>query len=170
MSVVIRIFNSADGGGLRAEFSGELLLCHSRLFAQADRQLSLKPAIRVLNKCDLPRKLMLPSDFPGEELIPVSATRGDGIEQLRDRIAALAGTTPQAKSEMDCFVNERQADVLRRCIKSLTEAAQRLANGESAEFVSQELRIGLDAVGEVTGKTTTDDILDRIFSQFCIGK
>lgn len=149
------------------------VLDSSRPLALADRQLAAihgKPSIQILNKCDLPRKLKSPSDFPSPEALPVSATHGYGITQLLDRIAAMAGMTPHARSEMDCFINERQADVLRRAIQSLTISIQRLANGDDAELVSQELRIGLDAIGEITGRTATEDLLEKIFSQFCIGK
>jgi tRNA modification GTPase len=138
----------------------------SRPSASFDRQTFVKPTIHVLNKCDLPARL----SNPPSDAIRISALRGDGIPELRDRIAVAAGMTPHAKSEMDCFVNERQADVLRRATESLTVATGRLAAGDDIELVSQELRVALNAIGEITGKTATEDLLDSIFSQFCIGK
>ncbi len=138
----------------------------SRPASPSDHQTFHSPTIRVLNKCDLPAKLR----NPPADAVRVSALRGDGIAELRDRIAAVAGFAPHSKSEMDFFVNERQADVLRRCTESLTLATSRLAGGEDVELVSQELRAALSAIGEITGKTATEDLLDAIFSQFCIGK
>jgi tRNA modification GTPase len=146
----------------------------SRPFTPADIRLTglytSKPAIQILSKCDLAPRLRLPPSFPRREQIPVSSTRGDGLENLRDRIEGIACAARHVTSEMDSFVNDRQADALRRGIKALTLCESRLTDESTPELVAQELRAGLDAIGEITGKTATEDILERVFSTFCIGK
>jgi tRNA modification GTPase len=147
----------------------------SRPFSEADwrliAQYAGKPAILVLNKIDLPRRLKLPPDFPGaHSAIETSALTGAGLETLKDRVETtiLDGQTQGASS--DFVINERHADALRRTINSLTTAISELRENSSLEIVAQSLRTALDAVGEIVGKTTTEDILDRVFSTFCVGK
>jgi len=67
-------------------------------------------------------------------------------------------------------VNERQSDALRRANDYLTCGLEDLRGGAACELVSQELRAGLSAIGEVVGQAATEDILSKIFSTFCIGK
>ena len=67
-------------------------------------------------------------------------------------------------------VNARQADALRRAEEGLRRASTALREDVSLEFAALDLRLAVGAVGEVVGKTTTDDLLDAIFRQFCLGK
>jgi tRNA modification GTPase len=95
---------------------------------------------------------------------------GEGLANLKELIGRHAGSGELGSVEADVTVNERHADALIRSEKALTRAHDELAGGSLLEGVAQELRSCLDSIGEIVGKTTTDDILDRIFSQFCIGK
>ena len=146
----------------------------SRPYSNADRQLAelcvRKPAIQVLNKVDLQRRLQLPADFPNTGRVCVSSTRGDGLEELKSKIEQIAWSGHGGACDLDVAVNERQADALRRSIESLTAAIDEMQRGTTPEIVTQQLRIGLDAIGEIVGKTATEDILSKIFSTFCIGK
>jgi len=147
----------------------------SHPFSAGDRELAShckdKQTITVLNKIDLPRKLILPDGFIRERCVEVSAIRGDGLELLKDKIESLTlygvGTT---LSEFDVAVNERHADAIRRAIEALVGAVNEIGRNASLDLVSQQLRIGLDAIGEIVGRTATEDILNKIFSTFCIGK
>jgi tRNA modification GTPase len=67
-------------------------------------------------------------------------------------------------------VNARHAACLQKTLESLSAARSALGEGLSPEFVAEELRAGLEAVGQILGRTEADDILGRIFSSFCIGK
>jgi tRNA modification GTPase len=102
--------------------------------------------------------------------VAVSSLRGDGIEKLKDEIEAIVWSGRVGSTDVDVAINERQADAIRRSLRSLTFAESTMAAKSNAEIISQELRIGLDAIGEIVGKTATDDILAKIFSTFCIGK
>ena len=146
----------------------------SRPFSTVDDELAdhhaSKPAIIVLNKIDLPKKMVLPNGFLGKHSVAVSALTGDGMELLKDKIELLTRSGAIARSGFDVAINERHAAAIRHAIKSLAGAVDEMNRSASLELVSQQLRIALDAVGEIVGKTTTEDILEKIFSAFCIGK
>ena len=92
------------------------------------------------------------------------------MESLKDKIELLTWSGAVADSQPDVAVNERQAHATRRAIKSLTMALDEARQDASLELVSQHLRSALDAIGEIVGKVTTEDILNKVFSTFCIGK
>lgn len=146
----------------------------SRRFSKAELELAHlyenKPAIHVLNKSNLPKRLDLPSAFPLAKVVEVSCLRGDGIDQLRDAIEStvLAGSPEAFRS--DVLINDRHAEAIRRALKALDCATDEMKRDSSAEIISQQVRLGLDAIGEIVGKTSTEDVLEKIFSTFCIGK
>ena len=80
----------------------------------------------------------------------------------------LGGTFVMAESPI--ITNARHQDALRRAQEALDDVIASLENDMPPDLVSVDLRISLDALGDIVGKTTTEDILDRIFSQFCVGK
>lgn len=119
--------------------------------------------IVVGNKCDLPVRARV----AGEHLA-VSALTGEGIERLRDRIAREAG---QDEVSSDCVVTSlRHARLLEDSAAALDKARAAVAEDIPHEMVLLDLYAALQAIDELTGATTADDILNRIFSTFCIGK
>lgn len=131
-----------------------------------------KKRILVLNKTDLPTKLELPKEPIAHHapLVTVSCTNGNGIEQLKDAIKSLIWAG-EIKSEMlQVMINSRHQEALQRARVAVRAAADALAADATLELVAMDLRIGANAVGEVVGKTTTEDLLDVVFSTFCIGK
>ncbi|MEM7809363.1 MAG: GTPase [Planctomycetota bacterium] len=96
----------------------------------------------------------------------VSAATGAGIDVLRQRLRDAAIRSPGARVSL----NERHQTCVARAIEALDEATQALADELGDEVVALALRDALDAVGEVTGVVTPDDVLGRIFSGFCVGK
>ncbi len=114
-------------------------------------------------------KLDLQPSPPGGERLAISATTGEGLDALRRRLLALAGW--QTASESVFIARARHVDALRRARAHLAAAAAHAALGNRAlELVAEELRLGHDALGEITGAFTSDDLLGAIFSRFCIGK
>ena len=71
---------------------------------------------------------------------------------------------------LEVMINSRHQDALNRARAASRRASEALRAGETLELVAMDLRIAVNAVGEIVGKTTTEDLLDMIFSQFCIGK
>ena len=86
-------------------------------------------------------------------------------------LALFAGDTGEIKAEMlQVMINARHQEALQRAVSSTTGAIAALRDNLTLELAAMDLRIAVNAVGEVVGKTTTEDLLDSIFSQFCIGK
>jgi len=127
-----------------------------------------KKRILVRNKIDLPAKLELKPD--STPVVDVCCKSGQGIESLKDAIKSLVWAGEIRAEMLEVMVNSRHQDALRRGREATERALTALRTDMSLEFVAVDLRIGANAVGEVVGKTTTEDLLDLIFSQFCLGK
>src|SRR5258706_1359673 len=143
-----------------------------------------KKRIFVRNKTDLPQKLNL-SDGGASVLasrderlvsclappvIDVSCVSGQGIEALKDAIKNLVWAGEVKAEMLQVAINSRHQDALNRARATARLAADALRDNATLELVAMDLRIAANAVGEIVGKTTTEDLLDSIFSAFCIGK
>ncbi|HEX3988256.1 MAG TPA: tRNA uridine-5-carboxymethylaminomethyl(34) synthesis GTPase MnmE, partial [Verrucomicrobiae bacterium] len=126
-----------------------------------------KKRLIVRNKSDLPRRLELPTDV---RATTVSCATGDGIETLKDAIKEKVWAGQIDAEMLEAMINSRHEDALRRGRAGIDRAASALDSDLGLELVALDLRIAADAIGEIVGKTTTEDLLDAIFSQFCIGK
>ncbi len=134
----------------------------------------LRPAttLVVLNKGDL----LAPGDPPtaggpaGLTTVTVSALTGAGVEELRAEIARRAEAFRQDTGEDLVTINARHAHALDRARAGLAEALARLAAGGPAELLASDLREALAALGEVAGRVDNEQMLDRLFASFCIGK
>jgi tRNA modification GTPase len=116
----------------------------------------------IWTKCDLAPNFH-PSDNPAA--IHTSSRTGQGLAELRAKIASALAARPTDASAV-LGTAERCGDSLRRALESI----ERARTAEAEELIASELRLALDELGLVAGVTYTDDILDRIFSRFCIGK
>ncbi len=123
------------------------------------------PALRIGNKCDLPAHYP-----PDERLLPVSAKTGDGVEALRATIRERAVPGLDESHEGALVTNIRQERLLREACEALGKASEAAAGGVPHEMLLLDLYDALRPLDSITGATTVDDILDRIFSTFCIGK
>jgi tRNA modification GTPase len=70
----------------------------------------------------------------------------------------------------EIMINSRHEEALRRAKSGLHRSIEALQRGLSIELAAMDLRLAINAIGEIVGKTTTEDLLDAIFSQFCLGK
>ena len=119
--------------------------------------------MEVFNKADATRAR------PAGEAIVVSARSGDGLERLRERLLELAGW--HAQPEGVFIARTRHVQALRRTREHLARADALAAQGDAAlDLLAEELRLAHDALGEITGAFTADDLLGEIFGRFCIGK
>jgi len=121
--------------------------------------------IVVLNKSDLPENNNW-KDFPA---LRISCLTGEGLPELQKEILARI-TKQNLKPESPLAINARHRDCLRRALESCDQAAAAQANGLSQEYAAIHLNEALHAVGEVIGAVDVEQILDSVFSQFCIGK
>ena len=135
------------------------------------RQITSSTGIVILNKSDLPacvteeEKKAIAYSWP---YIDASAKTGDGIDKAR--AAILKQITGGEEPEGFMITNLRHCQALEKALASLERGAAALQKGMSEEFAIFDLRAALDALGEITGETGTEDLLDEIFSRFCIGK
>ena len=144
-----------------------------------------KKRILVVNKIDLPRRNVLPTscrqsdnsqcsvrrqDAGSTLLVEVCCLSGQGIEALKDAIKELVWSGEIKAEMLQVMINSRHQDALTRARAATQRTLDVLRAGETLELAAGELRIAVNAVGEIVGKTATEDLLDSIFSQFCIGK
>jgi tRNA modification GTPase len=133
-----------------------------------------KPMLIVLNKIDLlngsAAKAEVPDHWLPERCVRISALSGQGVEELQERI--IRGVTGENDLDVSGSVipNLRQKELLERSLASAAAAAADVVNGSAPELVSINLTQAVDGLGEILGSTVKVDILDAIFSRFCIGK
>lgn len=123
----------------------------------------------VLNKSDRPNRLDRAPEAVAAGL-PISCLTGAGIEPLKDAIQRAVWAGELRADMVEVMINARHQEALRLAREALQGALDGLESGATFELVALDLRRAIDAVGEVTGQTTTEDLLDRIFGEFCIGK
>ena len=134
-----------------------------------------KPMLPVLNKSDLPQRLdekslrrLLPEGTP--PAIRISAKYGDGLDRLTAALRDLVLATPAEESPEAMIVHLHHKTALEKAAAGLARAREGLLAALPPELVALEVREALNALGEITGKTTSEEVLDRIFANFCVGK
>lgn len=128
-----------------------------------------KNSIILLTKSDLPKilteeKIKTRAD---KKIFSVSTKTGEGFEKFFDEIIKIVGNID---SENIFIRDEREADLLRRTLKHLQEAKSTVEKNIGVDFVSVDLRAALELLSELTGESVSEDVLNEIFSKFCIGK
>jgi tRNA modification GTPase len=156
-----------------------LLVDGSKKLTEKSRQLIKKTidevkgqTILIMNKDDLginklSRKFLNSLKKP---LVSLSAKMGTGIDELKEKIISEVATGMERFTEQMIITSERQFNILCRVKKDLLAAKDLLEKKGGFEFVAIDLRQALDALGAISGETVTDDILNNIFANFCIGK
>jgi tRNA modification GTPase len=134
-------------------------------------QAALQPAdercLIVWTKCDLPPGHSQP---PPRKAIPTSSRTGAGLTELRHAIVCALEESKPGSSGIIAGTAERCRDSLRLAGEALHRARAAAHGGLGEELVAAEIRVALEELGHVVGAVYTEDILDRIFSRFCIGK
>ncbi len=133
---------------------------------------SLK-AILILNKVDLPvvtAATTLLTHCPKKRVVETVIPDGKGLDKLKATVCEELLGGEFVIGESPIVTNARHQEALRRADEALGYVVESLENGMPPELVAVDLRISLDGLGDIVGKTTTEDILDRIFAQFCVGK
>lgn len=133
------------------------------------RELARRKRVLVRNKADRPGRLQLP---PGLEapVVAVSCTTGEGVDELREAVRDLVWSGGAGPGMVQAMINARHQEALGRARAAVGEARASLVTGRALDLVALELRAGVNAVGEVVGRTSVEELLDAVFSQFCIGK
>ncbi|MGA3048315.1 MAG: tRNA uridine-5-carboxymethylaminomethyl(34) synthesis GTPase MnmE [Terracidiphilus sp.] len=126
-----------------------------------------RPALVAVNKSDLAAGEAI-ERVVGDGMVRTSALTGEGIQELRARILALA--TGGAAAEPGMLTSLRHHQAITTALGALGDAAQANSNSIPHEMILLDLYRGLWALDSLTGQTTSDDVLNLIFSTFCIGK
>lgn len=137
-------------------------------------KIKTKNTIIVMNKCDLPpavnREAFASLAPTSSHIVNISATRGDGLEELKGIIFNSFLKDWKEGREGVLVTNIRHKTAITHALASLERAISGITDNHPLEIIALELRDSLDRLGEIVGAVTTDDILDRIFMNFCIGK
>ena len=131
-------------------------------------EFAARARIIVQNKSDLAPLLRLPDSLAPR--VALSCATGDGIEALKDRIAEQVWRGEIRAEMLQVMINARHQNALLRAREATQRTIAALRENLGLEVAALELRLAVNAVGEVVGKTATEDLLDSIFGQFCIGK
>ncbi len=123
-------------------------------------------AIAVISKSDLPQRVDSLSTFLPQ--LHLSSLSGAGLKALEEMIADMFPMPAVPAGEI--LTNARQADAVRRACESMQAAINALEEGNTPDIVLTETETAMQALGELTGASIRDDITDRIFSRFCVGK
>jgi tRNA modification GTPase len=165
------------GEKIAARADGVLLVLDaSRPESRADLRLLKKfgdkKAILILNKCDLPRKMdedvvrrTVPAGVP---YVEISALKGTHLDRLRGLIRKTFAPSQQPSD--DVILHQRQKLLLEQVVKGLAGALQLLRQGHSEEICAEEIRGTVRIFGQLTGEIRAEDIIESIFSRFCVGK
>lgn len=126
-----------------------------------------KPVRRILNKMDLPSAATVSVDAGDLRL---SAKTGEGLSAVIEAVKSEALGRGAQAGEAQWLLNTRHADALQRA-RAAVDRAEAAAGAEAyEECVALEIKTALDALGEIIGETTTEDLLGEIFANFCVGK
>lgn len=129
--------------------------------------------IVVINKCDLQKNSSfseLPIAFKRYPVVHTSALTGEGLEKLKEILKEIVTRGQLNQASNASIFNVRQRETLHRSLQSVQQSIESAKNNESYEFIALDLHTAIDTLGEIAGEVTTEDILDKIFSEFCIGK
>ena len=131
-----------------------------------------KRVVLAINKSDLPQKVNpkeIAENVPGVDVAVISAKHDKGIDRLKERIAGEWGGGDKNDDDV-VLTNLRHREALRDALESAERAARSMEEGESPEIPAFELQEALRSLALITGENAGDDVLDQIFSRFCIGK
>ena len=127
-----------------------------------------KPRIVVINKVDLKSKLKLKEKI--DNVITTSTIKKLGIEELKDKIKELFNIEQIKTKDFTYLSNSRQISLAKKAYKELKQAEESLENNVPIDMVEIDLKDAFDTLGEIIGETYSDEIIDNLFKNFCVGK
>ena len=135
--------------------------------AAMDAALQAPEAIAILNKQDLPC-VIDPSELPFSYVIPVSCAKNEGLDLLEQALDMVFDF--DAPCDGSILTNARQADAIAKSRESIEAALSSLRLGMTPDAVLVDVEAAMESLGEATGRVVREDITNRIFERFCVGK
>ena len=128
-----------------------------------------KNPIIVLNKNDLPKKIDTDKlDF--KHIVSTNTNTLDGIESLKEEIKSMFKLSEIKEDDYTSLANERQLSLAKKALKSLGDAKISLENNKPVDIIEIDLKEVFDILGSITGESYSDELLDELFANFCVGK
>ncbi len=143
--------------------SKELSVEDREIFAMCED----KPAILIINKADLPRKV--PAELPFEHIVSLSAKEEQGLEQLHQKVRHLF-LEDQVDARDGILTNLRQREAVCLATQATERCVQAMESGLTADLVGLDVAAAAQALGELTGTVVQEQMIEDIFSRFCVGK
>ena len=131
-------------------------------------KLKNKKYITVLNKNDLKQKINIKEKL--ENIVSTNTNSEQGIIDLQNKIKELFDLEEISKKDYNYLTNTRQLTLVKKAIKSLTEAEKALKNGLPIDIIEVNIKEAFDLLGEIIGEVYDEEILDHLFENFCVGK
>ncbi|MEG1583436.1 MAG: tRNA uridine-5-carboxymethylaminomethyl(34) synthesis GTPase MnmE, partial [Anaerovorax sp.] len=137
------------------------------------KYLENKKAIVLLNKIDLGREIKakkIKEYLPKAIILEISVKHETGIEQLEDQIEQLVYGGDVKQNDSMLITNVRHKNLLEQGKKAMEDAKKMAELGEALDFIEVDLKNAYQLLGEMVGESVTDDIIDKVFERFCLGK
>lgn len=154
-----------------------LMVDGSEGLSQADIELMTaarsKQAIVLINKTDLDKKIQeaqIRAVLPGCDTIDTSVIGDIGISELEDKIAAMVYGGKAVQGESLLVTNARHKDILSRASSAICDARVMAEKKEALDFIEVDVRAAFELLGEMIGETASDEIINEVFANFCLGK
>jgi tRNA modification GTPase len=132
-----------------------------------------KKAIVLINKTDLPQRLdedVVRKTFSNKKIIKISVKENIGLDRLKEEIAEMFFKGKIESRDLTIITNLRHKEALRNAKESLEKAMETIELGMPLDCIAIDVTGARNRLGEITGDTVSEDVLDQIFTQFCIGK
>lgn len=129
-----------------------------------------KPAILVANKIDLPQQATLDSLLPDVRSVRVSALTGQGLEELEESMVEAVLSGKVMASDAALVTNPRHKQALQEALAHVGAAVEASSSDTPTDLIAIDVLAAVNALGEITGEAVTENLLETIFSEFCVGK
>lgn len=128
-----------------------------------------KNSIIVINKCDLDRKIDI-SNIDSSNIIEINTVEFDKIDILKDKIKEMFNLEQLDQSDYNYLSNIRQISLAKECLNILNEVEQAIEREDPVDLIEIDIKRIWTKLGEIIGETYSDELIDQLFSQFCLGK
>ena len=129
-----------------------------------------KNTVFVLNKMDLEQKAELSDKIKASTTVSISAKTGAGLEGLQKTIEEMFSLGSIIQKQEETVINMRHKQAVQEALSALKNALLTLEMGLPADLLSVDMRVAIESLGTITGQTVSDEIVEEIFSRFCLGK